>query len=659
MTQTTTAGFLSKFSLRTQIGLIAIIGVTGLLGLGATYLVSSLNLAGMQQRMNEARLAHETLTEVEMALLQGRRAEKDFIIRRSDSYLSRHATIVAGAVAKTDVLATHISDKALVAKTQEIKAGIANYGSQFAKVGATQKTLGLTENDGLLGALRDSVHEVEVLLESNRELQLDNLMLMMRRHEKDFMARLDPKYGDDMKKRSAEFSAALASSAMPPAKRDEVAAKMAAYQRDFFKMMDGMLGVVAEVKKLSDDYSALEPVLDAVDKSVNANYEAVSAEMNAVRDTTSYLMYATILAVTLLVALFGWLVGGGVSRPVIGMTNAMRALAGGNKTIDIPGAGRADEVGHMAAAVQVFKENMIKADALAAEQKTEQARKEKRQQAVEHYIANFEKSVAGALNAMASASTELGTTAQSMTSTAEETSRQATAVAAASEQASTNVQTVASAAEELSSSISEISRQVNQSTQVTAKAVGEADKTNGQIKGLADAAQRIGDVVKLINDIASQTNLLALNATIEAARAGEAGKGFAVVASEVKGLATQTAKATEEISSKIAEMQQATGQSVEAIQVIAETIGQINEISTTIASAVEEQGAATKEISRNVQQAAAGTNEVSSNIAGVTQAAGETGAAATQVQSAAAELAKQGETLRSEVDQFLASIRAA
>ena len=260
---------------------------------------------------------------------------------------------------------------------------------------------------------------------------------------------------------------------------------------------------------------------------------------------------------------------------------------------------------------------------------------------------------------LASSAGELQSDAGSMAAAAEETSRQSTAVAAASEQASTNVQTVASAAEELSASIAEISRQVARSTSSTAQAVSDAERTNVQINSLAEAAQRIGDVVKLINDIAGQTNLLALNATIEAARAGEAGKGFAVVASEVKSLASQTAKATEEISTKIAQIQTATAESVKAVQVIGQTISEINAVSTTIAAAVEEQGAATQEIARNVQQASAGTTEVSSNVAGISQAAADTGQIATRVSGASRRISGKVDTLRGEVEKFLSGMKAA
>ncbi|MSO69117.1 MAG: hypothetical protein EXQ98_02365 [Alphaproteobacteria bacterium] len=267
--------------------------------------------------------------------------------------------------------------------------------------------------------------------------------------------------------------------------------------------------------------------------------------------------------------------------------------------------------------------------------------------------------VSTVVEAVAGAATELRATAQTMAATAEQTARQSTAVAAASEEASTNVQTVASAGEELTASIAEIGRQVEQSSKTAARAVDEAKRTNDQVAGLASAAAQIGEVVKLISDIAEQTNLLALNATIEAARAGEAGKGFAVVAAEVKSLANQTAKATEEISAKIGEMQSATGGSVEAIKLIAKTIEEFSLISTTIASAVEQQSAATQEISRNVQESAKGTKEVNSNITAVTDGAGQTKTDAGQVLAASEELSKEAETLRLEIDKFLGKDKAA
>ncbi|WP_183178044.1 methyl-accepting chemotaxis protein [Azospirillum sp. OGB3] len=371
------------------------------------------------------------------------------------------------------------------------------------------------------------------------------------------------------------------------------------------------------------------------------------------------LLIVAISVVTLLGAVMGLLIIAGVSKPIQQLTGVMNRLAGRELTVAVDGAQRKDELGAMARAVQVFKDGLIEADRLAAAQAAEQASKLRRSEAVERLVNRFGDSSAASLRTVAAAASELDATAHSMTSMAERTNIQATAVQAAAEQTSANVQTVASATEEMASSIREIATQVSRSSEIAGQAVEQATRTNETVRGLVEAAQKIGEVVSLITNIASQTNLLALNATIEAARAGEAGKGFAVVAGEVKHLASQTAKATDEIAAQIAAIQGATDGAVRDISAIGGIIGQINEISTTIAAAIEEQGAATNEISRNVQEAATGTHQVSGSITEVTLAAGETGAAAGQVMSASGELARQSETLRKEIESFLAEIKAA
>ena len=375
--------------------------------------------------------------------------------------------------------------------------------------------------------------------------------------------------------------------------------------------------------------------------------------------TFAYTMIAICILVAVVIgAAMAFMIGTAIANPITNMTSSMNELASGNKTIEIPGTGRGDEIGDMAEAVQVFKDNMIKADNLAAEQEAARAEREKHAQEVERLTHQFDSDVSGVIETVAAAATEMDSTATSMSHTADETSGQATQAAGASEQASANVQTVASAAEELSSSIGEISRQVAESTTIANTAVQEVEDANHQVQGLANAAQKIGEVVALITDIADQTNLLALNATIEAARAGEAGKGFAVVASEVKNLANQTAKATEEISSQIGGIQGATQDAVHAIDSIGGIISKMSEISSTIASAVEEQGAATSEIARNVEEASTGTAEVSSNVANVNHAAQETGQAAGTVREAAQDLSTQTENLRGIVETFLTDVRA-
>ena len=349
-----------------------------------------------------------------------------------------------------------------------------------------------------------------------------------------------------------------------------------------------------------------------------------------------------------------------MSRPIISMTGAMNSLASGELNTTIPEMDRTDEIGEMAKALSVFKDNIQERNQLQTEQVENERRAEEEKKAAMNRMADeFQASVGSIVKTVVSASTQMQSTAQTMSSTVEETSQQSTAVAAAAEQASANVQTVASAAEELSGSISEIGRQVTQSSAIASKAVKDAERTNEQIQGLARAADKIGEVVSLITDVAEQTNLLALNATIEAARAGDAGKGFAVVASEVKNLANQTAKATDEIGAQISGIQDATKGAVAAIDGIGKTIGEINEIAATIAAAVEEQGAATQEIARNVEQASVGTNDVTANIGSVNQAASESGNAAAQMLEAATKLTQDSEALGVEVDQFVDKVRTA
>jgi methyl-accepting chemotaxis protein len=425
------------------------------------------------------------------------------------------------------------------------------------------------------------------------------------------------------------------------------------------KQHDDMISAKLYKGELRTAYNAFADLLTKdIDLNVAGAARAV-AEGEALYSSARLWIFLGLCFAALLCVLATVMIVSGVSRPIILMTGAMTKLAGHDLATEIVGVGRKDEIGQMAAAIQVFKDSMIEADRLAGEKKAEQEAKARRQQAIDGFIHEFEKSVSRSVGVLASASTELQNTAQSMAGTAEETSRQSTTVSAAAEQATSNVQTVASAAEELSASIAEITRRVTESAQIAADAVRDAEHTNGQVQTLVEAANKIGEVVTLIQSIASQTNLLALNATIEAARAGEAGKGFAVVASEVKSLANQTAKATDEIGAQIKSIQDATSSSVRAIDGISQTINRMNEIATAIAAAVEQQGAATQEIASNIQQVSVGTTEVSSNIAGVSEAANHTGAAASQVLSAASELAKQGEMLRKEVDTFLGNIRAA
>jgi methyl-accepting chemotaxis protein len=396
--------------------------------------------------------------------------------------------------------------------------------------------------------------------------------------------------------------------------------------------------------------------------SALASEEAARLAETAQRSSLRTLMLnAFLMAFSLaLAALTLWIVISRVVRSLGQITAAMGKIAGGETSVVVPCTTRRDEMGSMARALLVFKENAVKVLGMQAEREAlEKTAREERAAAMARLADAFEGAVGEIVEAVSSASTQLEASAGTLSTTAERAQELTTMVAAASEEASTNVKSVASASEEMASSVNEIGRQVQESAKIAGEAVEQARRTHHRVNELSDASRRIGDVVELINTVASQTNLLALNATIEAARAGEAGRGFAVVATEVKALAEQTAKATEEIRRQICDIQNATQDSVSAIEEIGVTIGRISEISSTIASAVEEQGAATQEVARNVQQAAQGTQQVASNITDVQRGADETGAASSQVLTFAQSLSKESGRLKSEVGRFLETVRAA
>jgi methyl-accepting chemotaxis protein len=421
--------------------------------------------------------------------------------------------------------------------------------------------------------------------------------------------------------------------------------------------MDDMADLVGEArgKVYFDQFRALMADFQAEEETLMVSRQEEAMTVSAL--SKQILIGSALGAIALGIGL-AWVIGNGISGPINNMTAAMKRLAGGDLSTDVPGVGRGDEIGSMAEAVQVFKDNAVEVRRLEAEQRETEERAAERRKAEMQKLANeFESSVGVIVQGVAGASTEVEASADTLAEQSSRAKNTAENVASTSTQAASNVQTVAAAAEELSASIIEISNQVDQSTQIAGRAVVDSERANSMIQGLAESAQRIGEVISLITEIAEQTNLLALNATIEAARAGDAGKGFAVVASEVKTLASQTGKATEEISAQIGDIRDATQNAVKAINDITNTINEINSITTTVASAVEEQGTATQEIARNIEQAAQGTQRVSSDMSSILDVAQSSGESAADMQGAARELSEQAEKLRSQVDHFINEVR--
>jgi methyl-accepting chemotaxis protein len=449
----------------------------------------------------------------------------------------------------------------------------------------------------------------------------------------------------------------------PEARKDfeDVKALLADYEKNYHHAieLDHNLDEI-----MSKELPALANVVakdtQAIRETAHTEEQKLESESMELIHNTELMMLASSIGGVLVGALLAWLIGRGISTPIRAIAEVLLQLANGNKTVEVPYADRGDEVGENARAARIFKDNLLRIEKMEAEQKELERRAAQQRKADMHRLADeFQKAVGSIVDTVSIASSQLESAAGALTKTADTTQQLSGMVAAASEQTSTNVQGVAAASEQLSSTVTEISRQVQESSIIANSAVEQANKTNVSVVELSQSAERIGNVIGLINNIAGQTNLLALNATIEAARAGEAGKGFAVVAQEVKALADQTGKATNEIAGQISAMQTATGDAVAAIKEITATINRMSEISGAIAAAVEEQGATTQEISRNVSEAAKGTAEVASSITDVSRGASETGSASSQVLASAKGLSGESARLRTEVENFLSTVRAA
>jgi methyl-accepting chemotaxis protein len=651
------------FRLTHKVAAISCVGVIGLAAVGVIYQVGTWSQDSARKMAEDARAISGLTKHISIEMLEARRDEKNFLLRKQDSYVKHHAQL-SGAIGrdfddlKTMVKAAGYAD--LSEKIGVIHDGFESYGNDFAVLAMVQAKIGLNETTGLTGSLRKAVDVIEAGVNQINDPKLTSRLLTMRRHEKDFMLWRDEKYAAEFKKAVVAFSVVLTEMDLSYDVQEKISLNLDRYSRDFADWVGGARDVARAEADIMRTFSGFEPLVVEALKEIDRLAAMADASEMALRDAMKMRMAGALALAALMMCTLSLLLGRAISQPISAMTSALTKLASGDFNVVLPGLHRHDEIGEMAGAARIFKDNMIETERLRAEQLADQrAQSLQRKEERLRLASGFQDAVGSIVDKLSSEATELEAAASTLTRTAETTLELSGVVSGASSEASGNIRSVAAAIEQMTSSVGEIGRQVLESSSIARSAVEHAKTTDARITALSQAAGRIGDVVKLITGIAEQTNLLALNATIEAARAGDAGRGFAVVAQEVKALAAQTAKATEEIDVQISGMQSATGESVEAIKQIGTVILRISEVSGLIAAAVEEQSVATREIARNVQMASSGAAQVGGAIADVHQGAADTGSASGQVLSSAQSLASQASQLKLEVDNFLASIRAA
>jgi len=661
--------FLSRMKLVYQISLLSIVALVIFAIVGITQFVADQQRQSAQLIAKAAGEDSRTVSIVSRAFLDARRHEKDFVIRRSEEFVTAHAEAAAQIRAGLEKLSGREELGGLLEQVEQVQTAVDNYVSEFATVVELQRKVGLDENSGLLGEMRSAASEVETALAEVAKLEamlglsgtkdLSIAVLQMRRDEKDFLARLDPAYVESVEATSKQFSAALErAGSIQDEKKQQLGKLMDSYLADFKTLADAVLEREESLERLSAYYAAVEPVLETLGNEVRTVAENMQRRAEEIAHTGVQVTFAIFIAGAIIMILMSMVLARAIVRAITGLTDKMARLAKNDFDVKLDEADRKDEIGEMGRSVVVFRENGLERQKLEAQQRELDEKQRQRIEAQEQHIREFDDDVVAMMSEVGTAVQQLHSVSEVLRNSAATANEQSTTVSAGSEEASSNVQLVATAATELSASIHEIAGQISDTSKMAATASDRAQTTNDDIQGLNAAAVRIGEVISLISDIAEQTNLLALNATIEAARAGDAGKGFAVVASEVKNLANQTAKATEDISSQINDIQQATQSAVDAIDSIVQMIKDISERASAVAAAVEQQTVATSEISQNVEQAASATTEISNAMQGVSSAVAETTEAADDVRGSADNLGRQSDGLSERIDNFLARMRS-
>ena len=651
------------------VAILIAIGVTGILSFSTTLR----SLTKFEAMSDEAMI----ITNLQSSVLMTRIGVKDFVIMGDDA--SKKVVIDRLETANNELSEAReaIDSPERISLFEKINQEAAAYEKNFLAVADLQAQINalITETLNPLGTdMRDDISELMESAYRDQDITAayysgvsQQSLMLGRLYAERFLLSNDPSHATRSLSEFATFERSLNTliAELQNLTRHQTVISLREKLQTYRSAFEAVVETIeARNQLISGELDRLGPMMAAQLSNLQSSIQTDTLDTG--KATHSVVEFARQKAVvfmlvgTLLAALAAWVIARMTARPISRMTDAMETLAAGNYTVAIPDMDRGDEIGAMAKTVAVFKENGLRVQEMQAEEEARKAQAEAEKKAAMEAMANaFEQSIGAVIQSLGAQADEMKASAQSMSAIAEETSRQVIAASSATEQANANVQTVAAASEELSSSIAEVNRQVMSGSQIAQTASTEAARTNETIQGLSAAAQSINEVVTLIQDIAEQTNLLALNATIEAARAGEAGKGFAVVASEVKGLANQTAKATEEIGKQIATVQSVATEAVGAIAGIAETIQEMANITQAITEAMEQQDLATREIAQNAQQAAMGTQSVNASVSDVSQASEETGRASSDVLGAADELSQQTNVLQGEVRKFLDHMRGA
>lgn len=640
---------------------IGAVGLVGILVYGAINEVGFRKQDAARVAAESSRLVFELNQKLSIEMLEAQRNQKSFQIRKDKNYAKVNNRLFGQITSDFDqlnILMRTSGMKDLAEKIETAHKGFKEYTRVFEAFVRAEVKLGLSETLGLSGSLRSDVSDIEQIVDS-ADTNLTVAMLKMLKNEKEFMLRRDTKYSSAWAAAAADYSKALTEASVPAAEKSRITEKFENYKTSFQEWAEGAEQSAQLEAVMTKTFHDIEPIMNEVREHVEQLRTAADQAERKSRFIINMWVMIALGITVVLVSVISVMIGRSVSKALSAMVHSMTALASGDTSIAIPSRQRRDEIGEMAVAVQVFKENMVDTDRLRAQQAEIERMQVVQKRADMNLLAEkFEAAVGKIIDTVSSASVELEASASSLTHTAVGAQELSTVVAAASEQAYQNVQSVASASEEIVRSLNQISGQVQESALIANQAVAQANVINSRVDELSSAAERIGSIVQLIDGIAGQTNLLALNATIEAARAGEAGRGFSVVATEVKALAEQTANATGEIGEQISNIQTAAKISIKSIGEIGVTISKISEIASTIVVAVEGQGVVTQEVSSNVQQAAQGTQQVATSISEVQRGASETGLAASQVLASAQALSRESNRLKLEVTKFLDVVRS-